>query len=279
MKAKTMQAVNPEIIANLLKKTAARFITPRFQMLQEHEISTKTGPNDLVTQADIEAEKYLCEKLPELLPGSVVIGEEGVSSGKIIISDIENSASDIWVVDPVDGTFNFVRGRPEFGIMLALVRNGETVMSWIYNILADEMIFAEKGSGTHINGEIVEIDKDNLRNDPTGFVNPRYFPSGQREHIKGISSLHDGCVSIGCAAHEYLNLLKGRVDFALYCRIKPWDHLPGALIVSEAGGYVAKWDGTPYMARERGIGLIAARTKDAWEDTYTLFLEGIPEAA
>ena len=274
-----MQAVNPEIISNLLKKTADRFILPRFQMLQEHEISTKTGPNDLVTQADIEAEAYLSEKLPEVLPGSVVIGEEGVSSGNIIISDIENSANDIWVVDPVDGTFNFVRGRPEFGIMLALIRNGETVMSWIYNILADEMIYAEKGAGTHINGELASIDKDALRDSPTGFVNPRYFPIEQRPHIKEISKKYDGCVSIGCAAHEYLNLLKGRVDFALYTRIKPWDHLPGALIIAEAGGHVAKWDGSVYQAKERGIGLIAARTEEAWQNTYTLFLEDIPNAA
>jgi fructose-1,6-bisphosphatase/inositol monophosphatase family enzyme len=272
-----MQTVNPEIITNLLKKTSDRFIIPRYQLLQEHEISTKTGPNDLVTQADIEAEQYLSERLPELLPGSVVIGEEGVSSGNIILSDIENSANDIWVVDPVDGTFNFVKGRPEFGIMLALIRNGETVMAWIYNILADEMVFAEKGAGTQINGERVEIESGGLHTAPTGFVNPRYFPTEQRSHIKVISDRHDGCVSIGCAAHEYLNLLKGRVDFALYTRIKPWDHLPGTLIVSEAGGYVAKWDGSAYEAKERGIGLIAARTQEAWQNTYDLFLEDIPE--
>ena len=271
-----METVNPDIISNLLKKTAQHFIIPRFKMLKDDEISTKTGPNDLVTQADIEAEEYLCERLPEILPGSVVIGEEGVSSGKIIVSDIEKAAQDIWVVDPVDGTFNFVKGKEQFGIMLALIRNGETVMGWIYNILADEMVFAEKGAGTVINGQATFISADTLGSSPSGFVNPRYFHHKQRAHIKGISDQYDDCVSIGCAAHEYLNILKNNVDFALYARIKPWDHLPGALIVSEAGGYVAKWDKSPYEARDRGVGLIAARTQEAWENTYRLFLTGIP---
>ena len=272
-----MEPVNAEIISDLLKRTARCFIIPRFKMLKDEEVSTKTGPNDLVTLADIEAEEYLSERLPEILPGSAVIGEEGVSSGKINVTEIERNTQDIWVVDPVDGTFNFVRGSEKFGIMLALIRNGETVMSWIYNILADEMVFAEKGAGVLINEQPVSISSDNLHVSPTGFVNPRYFHHGQRAHIKSISDQHEGCVSIGCAAHEYLNLLKGNADFALYSRIKPWDHLPGALILSEAGGYVAKWDESLYEAHDRGVGLIAARSKQAWNDTYTLFLKNISE--
>ena len=116
-----MNNIDPHKISALLKQASQEFILPRYQSLKGDEIATKTGPRDLVTAADIEAEKFLTRVLPDLLPGSIVVGEEGVSNGTASLASLKTHSGPIWVVDPVDGTFNFANGTEHFGIMVALV--------------------------------------------------------------------------------------------------------------------------------------------------------------
>lgn len=273
-----MKAVDAEHIARLIREAAQEFILPRFRQLLSHEISTKTGPRDLVTQADIDVENYLGRLLPDFLPGSFVLGEEGVSSGVTNLDLLQDRKADLWVIDPVDGTYNFVHSRDEFAVMIALVRGGDVRMAWIYDVPGDAMTIAEAGSGAFTEQRRLSVQPGAVPSDMSGFVSPRFFPKLMHEDIMRAGSLFKSCLPLGSAAHEYLRVASGQAQFSIYSRLKPWDHLPGALIVREAGGYVAKWDGQPYTPQDRDIGLIAAASRDGWETVRDAFI-GAPSAS
>lgn len=243
---------------------AEEYILPRYRALEDHEVRTKTGPHDLVTQADIDVEAHLERVLPDLLPGSIVIGEEAVSEGRASTESLNNSGA-IWVVDPVDGTSNFVHHAREFAVMLACVIDGKTQYGWIYDVLGEEMVSAEGGAGAFSskNGRLntAEIHGEGgLR----GYLAPRYLSKSARAQVEAASIDFDSCSSLNCAGHEYLNIANSIAHFSVYSRLKPWDHLPGTLIVGEAGGYVAKWDGSSYTPTDTQGGLISACNKDVW---------------
>jgi fructose-1,6-bisphosphatase/inositol monophosphatase family enzyme len=266
--------VDPHKIADILHEQAAIHILPRFRQLASHEIMSKTSPTDLVTVADKEMELALIKILPDILPGSEVLGEEGVSSGDIGLEALDNTNRPIWVTDPVDGTFNFAHGKEDFCTMLALVVDGRTQISWIYDPLTSRMMIAEHGAGAFINDKKIEL-APNPRplSDMTGFVGLRYFPKTMRPHMqeqeRGVKSMF----TIGCAGHEYLRMGQGLVDFGIYTRVKPWDHLSGQLLIEEAGGYLSKWDGTPYTPQTRMGGILVVTDKSNWEPLHDHFLK------
>lgn len=266
--------VDPHKIADILREQALIHILPRFRKLATHEIMSKTSPTDLVTVADQEMEKALIEILPQFLPGSIVLGEEGVSIGDITLDALDDTSRPIWVTDPVDGTSNFAHGKEDFCTMLALVINGITVMSWIYDPLTERMMIAERGAGAYLDHEKMVLPNtiEPLRN-LNGFLGLKYFPKSMRPHVKDVQHQVRSLYTIGCAGHEYLRLARGLADFGIYTRIKPWDHLAGQLMLTEAGGYMACWDGTPYTPQTRSGGILAVTNQEQWQDLYALFLE------
>ncbi|MCB1531242.1 MAG: inositol monophosphatase [Alphaproteobacteria bacterium] len=270
-----MSVIDPQHVAQILEECANKYVLPRYKQLQEHEIAAKSGPRDLVTQADIDVEAHLERVLPDLLPGSIVIGEEGISRGDMDIGILQDPSQTVWIVDPVDGTHNFVSGRREFGIMLACVIEGETRHSWIYDILGDAHYIAEKGEGAYRNGEKLEITEHRAPAEMTAHINYRYFPRDIQEQIRGAMSAFGESYSLSCAAHEYSRIATGQSDLALYSRLKPWDHLPGALLVQEAGGYVAKWDERAYTPRDDYAGLIVASCEESWRKAFNIIFQGI----
>ena len=139
-----MPQVDPDKIAQIIREVAAEKITPRFRQLEKHEISTKSGPTDLVTIADLEAEEDLTRIFKDILPGSHVIGEEAVSKGSVDLSAIGTEEGYVWVIDPVDGTLNFAEGNEKFGTIVTLVKNGVTVQGWILDVPKDRIAIAEQ---------------------------------------------------------------------------------------------------------------------------------------
>ena len=273
-----MKDFDKDTVATLIKYAAEHYIVPRFKLLQDHEIESKTNPTDLVTQADLDTERFFSSVLEALLPESIVIGEEGVSQNPASLNILFDDARPVWVVDPVDGTFNFVHGREHFGVMVALVYQGQTRCGWIYNIPGDEMLIAEEGAGAYLDEARMRVQTKSGVENLAGFINPKYFPRKHQEFIKSARTRFSECQSLGCAAHEYLSVVKGEKQFTVYSRLKPWDHLPGALAVQEAGGHVAKWDGQPYQAYDHTVGLIAAANEENWQDAYDVFLKDMIEA-
>lgn len=260
------QQINPDQIADLMRAVAAQYIVPRFRQLSQDDISSKTSPNDLVTIADKEAELAMEAHLRALYPECLIVGEEGVSEGRSTTADLANRDRVVWVVDPVDGTYNFVHGKPEFGMLLACIIDGEVTHGWLYDIPGNRMMIAQKGKGVAINGVPVAMRAPQTSlPDMTGHAGLKYFPPAMRDDIKNfrgrVKSLH----TLSCACHEYFRVVAADTDFAIYSKMRPWDHLAGALAVQEAGGYAAKWDGSLYRASDEFGGLVVAKSRDVWQ--------------
>jgi fructose-1,6-bisphosphatase/inositol monophosphatase family enzyme len=270
-----MPPIHPDKIADILRDVAETIIEPRFANLNKNEIHTKSGPTDLVTIADIESEEKLTKVFKDLLPGSYVVGEEAVSREEVPMSALRTETGPVWVIDPVDGTGNFARGHPVYGIIIALAKGGETVMSWIYDIPGKRMAMAEQGGGVEINGgqRLIKPATSPLK-DMRGFVSRKFLPKKMQREMEPVLDEHFGNVETYlCCAHEYLDILEGEGRFSLYSRIRPWDHLAGAMMVTEAGGYNARWDGSPYGPGAESGGLINTPDKATWDEIHQRLLK------
>jgi fructose-1,6-bisphosphatase/inositol monophosphatase family enzyme len=251
-------------VADLLRETAAEVVVPMFRHLTAPDVTEK-APGEVVTVADRRSEEMISAGLTALLPGSVVVGEEGVAADAAILRRLRGEAP-VWIVDPIDGTANYAAGREPYAIMVALMRGGETVAAWIYEPMTDTMAIAEAGAGTYVDGVRVspaptDTPADQLR----GVVPMTYFPAARRDRVKnGRARLGEVLSGQHCAGREYLDMLTGKQQFVAFWRTLPWDHAPGALLVREAGGVVRRFDGTPYRPADDGNGLLSAVSEEVW---------------
>lgn len=271
-----MSHISPDKVAQYIREVAADKIMPRWQQLADHEIETKTGPTDLVTIADTEAEIELTRIFKDLIPGSHVLGEEAVSKDETSIDLLGQEDGYVWVIDPVDGTLNFAEGREKFGTIVALSYKGKIVQGWILDTPKDRMAMAEQGSGVEIAGTRATYPQmsQNL-NDTRGFISRKFLPPKIREELKPVLESQFGNIETYlCCAHEYLDILSGEAYFSMYSRIRPWDHQAGAMMMREAGGVVKKWDGSAYEAKDQRGGVICAPTQDVWDEIYGHLLKG-----
>ena len=269
-------AVDSGKVAGLLKECAEQYILPRYKTLSAGQIHTKSHENDLVTIADIETEAALQDILPRMFPGCTVIGEESVSSGTASLDILKDSSQTVFVVDPVDGTWNFRHGKREFAVMVALVAQGETRMGWIYDVLGDVHAIAEKGAGAFLGDQRMKVAEPKPARECCAFINPGYFPKDMRPFLSYLKSEVRNIKSAGtlrCSAHEYLQLASGQADFGINGWMKRWDHLAGALMVQEAGGVVRKWNGASYTPQDEEGGLIIASNQPLWDYAHRHFLQ------
>ena len=268
-------SIDPHKIESYIRNVAQERILPRFQNLKDHEIDTKSGPNDLVTIADREAEEDLTKIFKDILPGSYVVGEEAVSAGTSSVDVLKDTDASIWVIDPVDGTGNFTRGEHIFGTMVALVQKGQTRQSWIYDIPGSRMAIAEQGGGAYINQRKYTLkayaDPTSLE-DLKAYIAIGFLPKDMREAVKPKLSKFIKANALNCCAHEYLNLIEGQRDVSFYHRTKPWDHLAGLLLYSEAGGHSRAWSGQPHIYHHDSNGLIHAPNEAIWNELKSFLL-------
>src|SRR5690606_31283944 len=136
-------------LARLLADAAEQEIMPRFRRLGDDDIRQKTSAADLVTEADVNAERYITKQLEERFPGALIVGEEACSDNPALIEGL-GEAELAFTIDPVDGTFNFASGVPLFGVMLSVVAAGETVAGIIYDPVGKDWLVATKGGGSYI---------------------------------------------------------------------------------------------------------------------------------
>ncbi len=256
----------PETVAAAIIETAKVEILPRFRSLQDHEINEKS-PGDLVTVADLEAEKALNKSLSALLPGSIMVGEEAVAADPGLLAALDGPGPS-WLIDPIDGTINFAHGVPLFATMVALVIGGEVVGGWVYDPVHDVMAMAEKGSGASLDGDMAAMPAPPALNRLSGCLHL----SGYDRDLAATAARNFDAVGpllvLHCAGLEYQMMLKGRLHYALYLRTNPWDHAAGQCILSEAGGYTARLDGSPYGIDivDHPSPLLAAAGQGAWQE-------------
>ena len=275
--------ISIDVISHMIEQRADELILPRFGKLRPEDIDTKTHANDFVTIADTETERALREDLTRYIPGCIVIGEEAVSSGAMGVEALADPTKIVFVADPVDGTYNFKNANPTFGVMLALVHGGETLAGWIYDVMNNTHYIAVKGqgafriqkgyTGSYQKGERLHVATPKDLNDPqiNGFLESMYFPKEMRPFLQ--QELQGRFRSLRCSAHEYIQVATGQKDFDVSHHMKPWDHLPGALLVQEAGGIVQKFDGSPYRPTDESGGLISASHPGLVQELQNKFIQ------
>ena len=262
-----------EKVAEILAETASEVVLPRFRALAAGEVIEK-APGEVVTIADREAEVIIARRLRELLPVPVV-GEEAVAADPELANALLSEPA-VWLVDPVDGTWNFIAGRPDFAVMASLVRSGQSVASWIWQPVPGTAYAAELGSGAWRDGErLTRTPASASPGDWRGVLKRRFLAPDDHGRLSANAAVF-GEVTDGrhAAGVEYPRIAGGDQEFILYTRTLPWDHAPGSLLVSEAGGVSARLDGSPYRPDPPGgeEGLLVACDPDTWERTRAILL-------
>lgn len=259
-----------DAVSDLLRSVAEELILPRFRTLQSDQVYQK-APGDLVTVVDREVEARLAPELRALVPGSRVVGEEAASEDSSVLGHMGSGW--VWTVDPLDGTANFVAGLETFASMVGLLREGIPVAGWIYAPVSGDLVVAEAGSGATLNGLPLNISPPPSPEPLRGMALTRLLPPELRDawELSGLGEQFE--TGSGCAGIEYPALVAGRWGSIFFWRTLPWDHVPGCLVVKEAGGHVARLDGTPYAPGDGRKGLLTASTEREWARVRALLPE------
>ena len=202
---------------------ASKVLIRDFGEIEKLQVSRK-GPTDFVTNSDIKTEKIIIEELKKAKPNYSILSEEfGIEKNK----DKNNT----WIIDPIDGTVNFLHGIPHFAISIALKSNGEIVSGLIFDPIKDELFFAEKNSGAFFNNHRIRVSKKNE-------INECLFATGGK--LK--NELEIPYRKSGCAALDMAYVASGRYDGYFQHNLNIWDIAAGIILIKEAGGVINEID-------------------------------------
>jgi len=261
--------LDDEILA-LVKRVTELAILPRFRNLAEGDVEDKGG-NDPVTIADKESEALLREGLSRLDDTIGFVGEEAAHADPTVLERLD---SPCWIVDPIDGTRNFASGKPPFGIIIARAEGGLAQSGWIYDCLSGRFCVAHRGKGARVDGEQIAA-RGSGRSPPVAAISLVFMEEARRQATRRHISPNYELVDIPyCAAEQYPRLALGENDVSIFERTLAWDHAAGALWLEEAGGKVARPDGTPYRVDEwNRKGLLGAATPALWDELAARYAE------
>jgi len=235
--------------------TAAE-IMPRWRSLKASEIRTKAHEWDLVTDADVNAEIMLTAALKDILDIPVV-GEEATAADASLL-DIVGAPGACWVVDPVDGTRNFVAGKETFACMIALMDDGRTQAAWITYPTTGREIHAALGVGAFLDGERFMAPIPASPRALRGAIGARMDATDRGTVLKRADTLGPATPIRFCAGWDYLDVVTGLTDYVSFTRSLPWDHAPGSLIAREAGLDSRRHDGSEYLPGDGRRGILTA---------------------
>ena len=254
-----------EEVARAIQEVAADVLEPAFARRDELAAWEKSA-GEVVTAADVEAERLLGLRLGELQPGVPMVGEEATSREPTLPARWLAEAPRVWLVDPLDGTANFIAGSPDWAVMVALVDHGHTVASWMWRPADRHLFVAERGSGAALNGrQLLCPAAPHEVGALTGAVLTRYFDETTKATLTR-NTHRFAHVTPGrrCVGVEYPMIAHGHQHFALFNRTLPWDHAPGVLLIEEAGGRARRLDGTVYRPAQMANGLLIAADEATW---------------
>ena len=216
---------------------ASKILIRDFGEIENLQVSKK-GPRDFVTNSDIKVEKIIFEELKKERPNySFIRVEKGLENNK----DVSNT----WIIDPIDGTINFLHGIPHFAISIALKTNSEIVSGIIYDPIKDEMFFAEKNNGAFFNNHRIRVSKKNN-------INDCLFATGGKIN----QSLDLPNRKSGCAALDMAYVASGRYDGYFQNDLNLWDIAAGIILIKEAGGIINNID----LNKTQNLKVIASST-------------------
>lgn len=255
-----------EVVADLLREAAERFILPRFQNLSSRDIATKSSNTDFVTIADQETEAWLTPRLLEAQPG-FVIGEEAAAMSPRIRNQIPTGYS--WTIDPLDGTKNFVRGKPAFCSMVALLWNGQPIECWIWQPLIKTLFYASDHFGAF---RIDEFSETRLRIDGRpcevdlmcGSGNSLGLAEAKKDLLQARLRGLAGRRFPGSAGIQACLIANGEEDYLIHGNSTPWDHAPVDLLCRMAGGYARMLDNQVRFHASMAAPFMAASSYEGW---------------
>ena len=220
-------------------------------VLSAHDIAAgtheKTSAADLVTEYDLAVEAFLKEQLPPLCPGSIFYGEEEAENA-------DPSRGWAFIVDPIDGTTNFVRGLRQSAISVALARDGQVEYAVVFDPYKNEMFSARRGGGAFLNGAHIHVSGKPLAEGIFGMGTAIY----RREYLESTMRVTEQLFRracdfrrLGAAALDLCDVACGRVELFFEYSLCPWDFAAGSLIITEAGGHISTLRGGPLVLTER----------------------------
>ncbi|SDE63772.1 myo-inositol-1(or 4)-monophosphatase [Paenibacillus sp. UNCCL117] len=225
-----------------------------------NSLQTKYSPHDLVTEVDKGAELMIRKLIHTHFPSHAILGEEGVEPGPEASAAALSEVSDaeyLWIVDPLDGTTNFVHGFPFFSVSIALAYRGEIIVGVVYNPVHNELFVAEKGKGAYLRGKRMHVSGEERLADSliaTGFPADREFALA--ENMKGVQALSPQVRNIrvaGSAALHLAYVAAGRLSGFWEIGLNAWDIAAGALLIQESGGRITDTSGEPYHLGVRHV--------------------------
>lgn len=211
-------------------------------------IREKSSHVDLVTLYDPMVQEFLRSRLMTLLPEAGFLGEEDATH------DIAGRRQ-LFIVDPIDGTMNFIRGLHHSAISVALAVDGVVTHAVVYNPYYDEMFSAQRGKGAWLNGQRLHVTQHAVHDSLVLFGSAIYYRDTIAETLRFVEALLPNCLDFrrgGSAALDCCYVAAGRADLFFECRLCPWDYAAGDLIVTEAGGIATQLDGSPLALTQRG---------------------------
>ncbi|MCZ0754244.1 inositol monophosphatase family protein [Anoxybacillus sp. J5B_2022] len=221
---------------------------------QQLTVQMKSNRKDLVTNVDKETEQFFIERIKETFPEHRVLGEEGFGD------DVGALDGVVWIIDPIDGTMNFIHQQRNFAISIGVFHDGIGQLGYIYDVVHDELYYAQKGKGAFLNGrplprlQPVEISEAIISLNTTWVIeNARIDPSVLAPLVKAVR----GTRSYGSAALEMAYVATGRLDAYITMRLSPWDFAGGLVIVEEVGGIVTNVYGEPLQLLGQNSVLVA----------------------
>ena len=255
-------------LINLVRRAARTEIMPRFRNLSSAQINTKSGPDDLVTEADIAAEAMIARGILRLFPNATVLGEEAASANPDLRDDAAK-AELAFIIDPIDGTWNFAKGLPAFGVILAATRFGRPVFGLLYDAVMDDWVVCDDQNPTSLARPSaaprqLHSSVGGALSDLTGYLH-FYLMSKEHQAEMGQALPDFGrTMMLRCSCHEYRLLAQGHVDFCLSGMLNPWDHAAGVLACLQSGGTAKMLDGQDYDISIKSGYLLCAANEETW---------------
>jgi len=262
-------------VLNIIRRTAKAEIMPRFRKLSASDVATKSRADDLVTAADLAAEAMITRALKIAFPDALVVGEEAASKDPELVKQIADAPL-AFIIDPVDGTWNFAKGLAVFCVILAVTQFGKPAFGLIYDPVADDWAIADDQTPASLqraNGTSTPLKASMGKpiDALSGHVHLHQFQGANQRSVAATLPTFRHTEPLRCSAQEYRMLAQGHTDFMLAPTLNPWDHLAGALICEQAGCHVEMLDGVPYTAaRLEGV-LLVAPDRTTWNKLKKVF--------
>jgi myo-inositol-1(or 4)-monophosphatase len=210
---------------------------------------TEKGHNDFVTEVDKAAEQAIIEVLKSAYPDHAVLAEESGAS-----ANLHDENENVWIIDPIDGTTNFIHGFPQYCVSIALQQRGQITQAVVYDPSHNDLFTATKGAGAYLNEKRIRVSRrDKIADALIGTGFPSRDMSGLDEYLKMFRIMTEKCAGLrrpGAAALDLAYVAAGRLDGFFEKGLQSWDMAAGALLISEAGGIIADFSGeSDYLAK------------------------------